>query len=79
MSSEEEQFQYSFFISLTQYESPASKLTNYHIFITPLPLKLTLISKSPYLTAHLKINYETGYTGRFPEKTQRRVPDHRNI
>ena len=38
----------------------------------PLLLNLTLFSKSPYLTAHIKINYETGCMGRFSggKKTQ---------
>ena len=35
-------------------------MRNFHIFIISLPLKVTLFSKSPYLTAHVKINYETG-------------------
>ena len=38
-----------------------------------------MISKSPYLAAHLKRSYETGYTGRFSEKTRRRIQDHSNI
>ena len=27
-----------------------------------------LLSKSPYLTGHIKMNYETGYIERFSEK-----------
>ena len=38
------------------------------IFIIPLPLNLTSFSKSPDLTAHIKINYETGCTGSFSVK-----------
>ena len=29
---------------------------------------MTLFSKSPYLTAHIKINYETSCIGKFSEK-----------
>ena len=29
---------------------------------------MTLFSKSPYLTAHIKINYETSCNGRLSEK-----------
>ena len=50
---------------------------NFHavyIFMTPLPLNLTLISKSPFLNAHLKKNYETGY-----EKAERCIQGHRRI
>ena len=66
MSAEKGKFPYSFFILLTQlHEFPAPKLTNFHIFIIPLPLKVTLFSKSPYLTAHVKINYEAVCIGRF--------------
>ena len=49
---------------------PAPKLTNFYVFIIHLSLNLTLFSKSPYLTADIKINYETGCMGRFSEKTQ---------
>ena len=30
------------------------------IFMISFPLNVTLFSKSPYLTPHMKINYETG-------------------
>ena len=36
---------------------------------------MTIFSKSPYLTAYIKINYETGCLGRFSEKTQRCIQD----
>ena len=49
----------------------APKIDKFLYFILPLPLKVTLFSKSPYLTAHIKINYETGCIGRFSGKTQR--------
>ena len=69
MSWEKGKFLYSFFILLTQwYEFPAVKLTNFHIFIVPLPLKVTLFPSSTYLTAHFKVNYEAGCIGRFSEK-----------
>ena len=57
-------------------ESSAPKLTNFQIFIIPLPLNVTLFSKSLYLTAHLKINYETGAPEGFLKK-QRGI--HRTI
>ena len=79
MSCEKGKFPSLFVILLTQLpESPAPKLTNFHIFIIPLPFNVTLSSKSPYLTAHIKINYETGCIGRFSEKTQRCIQDHRD-
>ena len=60
MSSEKEKFPFSFFILLAEWhELPAPKLTIFHIFIIALPLNVTLFSKSPYLTAHININYET--------------------
>ena len=66
---EKGKFLYPFFILLTQmHEISAPKLTNFHIFIIPLPLKVALFSKSAYLTAHIKINYETGYIGGFLKK-----------
>ena len=69
MSYERGKFPYSLFILLTQWhEFPAAKLTNFHIFIISLPLKVTLFSKSPYLTAHVKTNYETGWIGKISEK-----------
>ena len=68
MSCEKEKFPYSFFIL---QESPAPKLTSCHIFIIPLPLNVTLFSKSSYLTVRIKINYESGCIGKFSEKTQK--------
>ena len=66
MSCEKWKFLYSFFIVLTQWHKFLTpKLTSSYIFITPLPLNVTLISKSSYLTVHIKINYETGCIGRF--------------
>ena len=60
MSCKKGKFPHSFFVLLTQWhELPAPKLTNFHFFIIPLPLNLTLFLKSPYLTAHIKIDYET--------------------
>ena len=32
-----------------------------------------LLSKSPYLTGHIKMNYETGYIERFSEKKSRDI------
>ena len=58
MSCEKGKFPYTFFILLT----------NFHIFMISLPLNLTLFSRSLYLTAHIKINYETGCIGKFSEK-----------
>ena len=76
MSCEKGKFPYSFFILLTQrHECPAPKLTNFHIFIIPLPLNVTSFSKSPYLTAHIKINYETGCIGRISEKNTEMYPE----
>ena len=66
---QEWKFPFSFFILLTQWhEFFAQKLTNFHIFVITLPLNVTLFSKSPYLTAHIKINYETSCNGRLSEK-----------
>ena len=53
---------------------PAPKLVNFHIFIASLPLNVTLLLKSPYLIAHLKINYEAGCTGSFSENRTRMYP-----
>ena len=70
MSCEKGKLPYSFFKLMTQgHEFPATKLTNFHIFIIPLPLNMTLFSKSPYLTAHIKMNYETGSIGKSSEET----------
>ena len=72
MSREKGKFPYSFFIPLTQYHRfPAPKLTNFHVFIISFSLNVTLLSNSPYLTAHIKINYGTCCIRRFSEKTQR--------
>ena len=69
MSCEKQTFPYSFFIRLTQWhEFPVPKLTHFYVFIIPLPLNVTLFSKSPYLTAHIKINYEAGCIGSFRKK-----------
>ena len=47
-------------VLLTQWhEFTASKLRNYYISIIALPLNVTLFSKSPYLTPHIKINHES--------------------
>ena len=43
------------------------------------PLSLTLFSRSPYLTAILKINYETGRTDLYSRKTKRYREVHCNI
>ena len=69
MSCEKGKFPYCFLILLTQWhEFPSPELTNFHIFIIPFPLNVALFSKSPYLTVHIKINYETGCMGRFLKK-----------
>ena len=69
MICEKGQFLYSFSKLLTQWhEFPAPKLTSFHIFFITLSLNVTLFSKSPYLTAHIEINYETGCIGKFSEK-----------
>ena len=54
ISCEKEKFTYFFFLLLTKwYEFPAPKLTNLYIFIIPIPLNMHLLSKNPYLTAHI--------------------------
>ena len=45
-------------------------LNEIYSFSTPHPWNVTLFSKSPYLTAHLKINNEAGGTKARSEKTQ---------
>ena len=62
------------------------KIDKFHMFIIPLSLNVTLFSKSPYLTAHIKINYEAGCIRKFSEKkkqktkikAQRCIQDHRH-
>ena len=57
---------YSFFIVLTQrHKLLAQKLTKFHIFI--ISLRVTLFSKSPYLTAYIKL-LSNSCIGRFSEK-----------
>ena len=69
MSCKKGKFPYSFFILLTQWhEFPPRNLAIFHTFIIPLPLKVTLFSRSTYLTAYIEINYETGRIGSFSEK-----------
>ena len=59
----ERKFPYYFFILPTQWhEFRSPKLTNFNIFIIPLPLNVKLFSKCPYLTPRIKINYEEGCT-----------------
>ena len=70
-------FPYALFILMTQWhEFLARKIDKFSYFIIPLPLNLTLFSNRPYLTAHIKTNYETGCIGRFSQKTQRCIQDH---
>ena len=74
MSCENGNFLYSFFILLTQWhEFPAPKLTNFHVFIIPLPLNVALISKNLYLFTRIEINNETGCIECFSEKKNRDV------
>ena len=77
MVCEKEEFPHPFVILLTQWHKLlAPKLTNFRIFIIPLFLNVALFSKSSYLIAHFKRNYETGYIRRFSEKTQACIQDH---
>ena len=85
VSWEKGKFSYFFHVLLTQLHGfPAQKSTNFYISIIPLPLNLILFSKSPYLTAHIKINlialikinYQTGCIERFSENTHRYIQDH---
>ena len=79
MLSEKRQLPYSFFKHLSQcHESLVPKLPNFHIFVTLLPLNMTCITKSPYLTAHLKLNYKISCTGNCSEEAQRCIQGHRN-
>ena len=56
ISCENGKLPYSFFILLTQWDKfLPPKLTDFHIFVISLPLNMRLFSKSPYLTAHIKI------------------------
>ena len=57
---------------LMTWISCPNKFIQYH---HPSPLNVTF-SKSPYLTAHLKINYEPG---RISEKVQARIQDRHNV
>ena len=78
MSYEKGNLTYSFFILLTQlHEPPALKLTNFNAFI--IPIFLLLFSKGPYLFAHIKINYETGYIRTFSEELQICIQNHCDI
>ena len=43
-------------------------MTNFHIFIVPLHLDVTLFSKGSCWIAHIKISYETVSIGRFSGK-----------
>ena len=43
------------------------------------PFERDIIFDDSYLTANLTINYETGCTGKFSEKTHKSIQDHRNI
>ena len=67
MLSEKGQFLYFFLILC--HESPVPKLTNFCIFITHVPLCMTLFSKSPCRTVHIKVIFESGCTEGFSEKT----------
>ena len=59
ISCEKGKFPYSFFILLTQWHKFSTpKLTNFFYFYYPSPFEASLFSKSPYLTAHIRINYE---------------------
>ena len=71
MASERGKFPYFFFILLTQWhEFSAPKLTNFLIFIILLPLNVILFSKSSYLIAHIKINYERFHLKVFWKSTE---------
>ena len=63
-------FQYSFFIVLTQrHKFLAQKLTKFHIFI--ISLRMTLFSKRPYLTTYMKL-LSNSCIGRFSEKKKKK-------
>ena len=66
-------FQYSFFIVLTQrHKFLAQKLTKFHIFI--ISLRMTLFSKSPYLTTYMKL-LSNSCIGRFSGKKKKMQDD----
>ena len=71
-------FSYCIFILQTQWRKFPPKLTICYVYINLLPLNVTLFSKDLYLTAHIKINYEAGCIGRFLEKIERYIQDHRD-
>ena len=48
-------------------------LNKIYSFFTPHPWNVTLFSKSPYLTANLKINNQTSGIKARSEKTQGRI------
>ena len=63
-------FQYSFFIVLTQrHKFLAQKLTKFHIFI--ISLRMTLFSKRPYLTTYMKL-LSNSCIGRFSGKKKKK-------
>lgn len=65
--------QYFFFILLTN----DMNFLPQQIFTISSPLSFERdVSKSPYLTAHLKINYEPG---RISEKVQTLIQDRHNV
>ena len=64
MPCEKEKFPYSFLNDMNSLPQ------NFYIFTIPLSLNVTLFSKSPYVTAHIKINYKTGCIGRFSKNTK---------
>ena len=47
---------------------PCPKIDKFSYFYHPSPLTVTLFLKSPYLTEHIKINYETCCIERFSKK-----------
>ena len=71
-------FPYCIFILLTQWHKFPPKLRIFYVCINLLSLNVTLFSKDLYLTVHIKINYEAGCIGRFFEKIERYIQDHRD-
>lgn len=70
MSSQKEQFSFSFLIPLMQcHEHPALKLMNFHIFNHPFPFESDIFSNSSNLAARFKINQEIDHTERHSGKT----------